>query len=135
MRLSQQMKHLEIINPYDNLSTQMCMDCICDLKMSYKFFMQIKKAQIKLKSILVNLMSTDNAAVSKKSAESESVQPSTATKEHELQSKLGNMHILYQVYYLIKLIFLIFIFYFFYFCCFIFYKMCLLRCTVVINVH
>ena len=37
MRLSQQIKHLEEINPYDSLSTQMCMDCICDLKMSYKF--------------------------------------------------------------------------------------------------
>jgi len=60
LRLSQQIKHLEV-NPYtDNLSTQMCMDCICDLKMSYKFFMQIKKAEIKLKSIHVNL-STDNA--------------------------------------------------------------------------
>ncbi|EGI62647.1 PREDICTED: uncharacterized protein LOC105148846 [Acromyrmex echinatior] len=60
LRLSQQIKHLEV-NPYDNsLSTQMCMDCICDLRMSYKFFMQIKKAEIKLKSIHVNL-TTDNA--------------------------------------------------------------------------
>lgn len=60
LRLSQQIKHLEV-NPYDSLSTQMCMDCICDLRMSYKFFMQIKKAEIKLKSIHVNL-TTDNAA-------------------------------------------------------------------------
>ncbi|KYN06478.1 PREDICTED: uncharacterized protein LOC108783042 [Cyphomyrmex costatus] len=60
LRLSQQIKHLEV-NPYDGLSTQMCMDCICDLRMSYKFFMQIKKAEIKLKSIHVNL-TTDNAA-------------------------------------------------------------------------
>ncbi|XP_015126684.1 uncharacterized protein LOC107048155 [Diachasma alloeum] len=52
MRLNQQMKHLEEINQHDGLSTQMCMDCICDLKMSYKFFMQIKKAQIKLKSLV-----------------------------------------------------------------------------------
>ncbi|XP_071645873.1 uncharacterized protein [Temnothorax longispinosus] len=59
LRLSQQIKHLEV-NPYDSLSTQMCMDCICDLRMSYKFFMQIKKAEIKLKSIHVNL-TTDNA--------------------------------------------------------------------------
>lgn len=51
MRLNQQMKHLEEINQQDSLSTQMCMDCICDLKMSYKFFMQIKKAQVKLQSI------------------------------------------------------------------------------------
>ncbi|XP_070151270.1 uncharacterized protein [Polyergus mexicanus] len=58
LRLSQQIKHLEV-NPYDSLSTQMCMDCICDLKMSYKFFMQIKKAEVKLKSIHVNL-TTDN---------------------------------------------------------------------------
>ncbi|XP_025987555.1 uncharacterized protein LOC105205836 isoform X2 [Solenopsis invicta] len=59
LRLSQQIKHLEV-NPYDSLSTQMCMDCICDLRMSYKFFMQIKKAEVKLKSIHVNL-TTDNA--------------------------------------------------------------------------
>lgn len=58
MRLSQQIRHLEEIHPYDSLSTQMCMDCICDLKMSYKFFMQIKKAEVKLKSIHVTL--TDN---------------------------------------------------------------------------
>ncbi|KAK2576140.1 hypothetical protein KPH14_007469 [Odynerus spinipes] len=58
MRLSQQIKHLEEINPHDSLSTQMCMDCICDLKMSYKFFMQIKKAEVKLKSIHVTLTDT-----------------------------------------------------------------------------
>ncbi|XP_031830743.1 uncharacterized protein LOC116426224 [Nomia melanderi] len=58
MRLSQQLKHLEEINPYDSLSTQMCMDCICDLKMSYKFFMQIKKAEVKLKSIHISLTDT-----------------------------------------------------------------------------
>ncbi|KAL2719635.1 uncharacterized protein V1478_011097 [Vespula squamosa] len=58
MRLSQQIKHLEDINPHDSLSTQMCMDCICDLKMSYKFFMQIKKAEVKLKSIHVTLTDT-----------------------------------------------------------------------------
>ncbi|XP_076752979.1 uncharacterized protein LOC143424656 isoform X1 [Xylocopa sonorina] len=58
MRLSQQIKHLEEINPYDSLSTQMCMDCICDLKMSYKFFMQIKKAEVKLKSIHITLTET-----------------------------------------------------------------------------
>lgn len=52
MRLNQQMKHLEEIDEHDGLSTQMCMDCICDLKMSYKFFMQIKKAQVKLKSLV-----------------------------------------------------------------------------------
>ncbi|XP_034934267.1 uncharacterized protein [Chelonus insularis] len=63
MRLSQQMKHLENIEEHDNLSTQMCMDCICDLKMSYKFFMQIKKAQVKLKSIYEssNLQLSSNA--------------------------------------------------------------------------
>ncbi|XP_012272964.1 uncharacterized protein LOC105695715 [Orussus abietinus] len=55
MRLEQQMRHLEEINQDDSLSTQMCMDCICDLKMSYKFFMQIKKAEIKLRSICVTL--------------------------------------------------------------------------------
>ncbi|KAK0181788.1 hypothetical protein PV327_004038 [Microctonus hyperodae] len=55
MRLNQQMKHLENINQHDSLSTQMCMDCICDLKMSYKFFMQIKKAEVKLKSIHTSL--------------------------------------------------------------------------------
>lgn len=58
MRLSQQIKHLEEINPHDSLSTQMCMDCICDLKMSYKFFMQIKKAEVKLKSIHITLTDT-----------------------------------------------------------------------------
>nr|XP_034189956.1 uncharacterized protein LOC117608637 [Osmia lignaria] len=58
MRLSQQIKHLEEINSYDSLSTQMCMDCICDLKMSYKFFMQIKKAEVKLKSIHFTLTET-----------------------------------------------------------------------------
>ncbi|CAD1476608.1 unnamed protein product, partial [Heterotrigona itama] len=58
MRLSQQIRHLEDINPYDSLSTQMCMDCICDLKMSYKFFMQIKKAEVKLKSIHISLTDT-----------------------------------------------------------------------------
>ncbi|XP_046833062.1 uncharacterized protein LOC124430477 [Vespa crabro] len=58
MRLSQQIQHLEEINPHDSLSTQMCMDCICDLKMSYKFFMQIKKAEVKLKSIHVTLTDT-----------------------------------------------------------------------------
>ncbi|KAF7998234.1 hypothetical protein HCN44_009632 [Aphidius gifuensis] len=51
MRLDQQMKHLENINIDDSLTTKMCMDCICDLKMSYKFFLQIKKAEIKLISI------------------------------------------------------------------------------------
>jgi hypothetical protein len=51
MRLSQQIQHLEDIDKDDSLSTQMCMDCICDLKMSYKFFMQIKKAEMKLQSI------------------------------------------------------------------------------------
>ncbi|XP_012262077.2 uncharacterized protein LOC105689562 [Athalia rosae] len=55
MRLNQQMKHLEEINQHGSLSTQMCMDCICDLKMSYKFFMQIKKAEFKLKSIYNSL--------------------------------------------------------------------------------
>jgi len=78
LRLSQQIKHLEV-NPYDSLSTQMCMDCICDLRMSYKFFMQIKKAEIKLKSIHVNLM-TDNAtqkltAVDESSITKEEKQP------------------------------------------------------------
>ncbi|XP_032664985.1 uncharacterized protein LOC116841310 [Odontomachus brunneus] len=68
MRLNQQMRHLEIIYPHDNLSTQMCMDCICDLKMSYKFFLQIKKAQVKLKSIFSNLITSENAATSKKMA-------------------------------------------------------------------
>ncbi|XP_015180595.1 PREDICTED: uncharacterized protein LOC107068571 [Polistes dominula] len=58
MRLSQQIKHLEEINSQDSLSTQMCMDCICDLKMSYKFYMQIKKAEIKLKSLYVTLTDT-----------------------------------------------------------------------------
>ncbi|XP_046490359.1 uncharacterized protein [Neodiprion pinetum] len=55
MRLNQQMKHLEDIDQNDSLSTQMCMDCICDLKMSYKFFMQIKKAEFKLKSMYTAL--------------------------------------------------------------------------------
>lgn len=72
LRLSQQIKHLEV-NPYDSLSTQMCMDCICDLKISYKFFMQIKKAEMKLKSIHVNL--TDNVA-----KKAESINESLITK-------------------------------------------------------
>ncbi|KAL6268870.1 hypothetical protein P5V15_001990 [Pogonomyrmex californicus] len=54
----------------------MCMDCICDLRMSYKFFMQIKKAEIKLKSIHVNL-TADNSA--KKVATDESLK----TKEEK----------------------------------------------------
>ncbi|XP_058789998.1 uncharacterized protein LOC131663550 [Phymastichus coffea] len=58
MRLEQQMQHLENIDKDDSLSTQMCMDCICDLKMSYKFFMQIKKAELKLKTISQSLNDT-----------------------------------------------------------------------------
>lgn len=66
MRLNQQMKHLEEIDQNESLSTQMCMDCICDLKMSYKFFMQIKKAEFKLKSIYTTLSeTTENERVSK----------------------------------------------------------------------
>lgn len=90
MRLSQQMQHLEIIHPYDSLSTQMCMDCICDLKMSYKFFMQIKKAQMKLKSIHVNLMTIDNAAKMRKSI-NEPDQSST-TREEKREPSLGNIY-------------------------------------------
>ena len=63
MRLLQQMKHLEDINEHDSLSNQMCMDCICDLKMSYKFFMQIKKAHVKLKSISSSLVSTPDTTI------------------------------------------------------------------------
>lgn len=48
----------------------MCMDCICDLKMSYKFFMQIKKAEVKLKSIHITL--TDTAT---KNIELNKIQP------------------------------------------------------------
>lgn len=54
MRLSQQIKHLYQINR-NSLSTQMCIDCIYDLKMSYKFFTQIKKAERKLAFIYNNL--------------------------------------------------------------------------------
>ncbi|KAH0537548.1 hypothetical protein KQX54_000776 [Cotesia glomerata] len=59
MRLNQQMKHLEHIDENDSLPTQICMDCICDLKMSYKFFMQIKKAEVKLRSIFMSLNSVN----------------------------------------------------------------------------
>ncbi|XP_025163414.1 uncharacterized protein LOC105188143 isoform X2 [Harpegnathos saltator] len=85
MRLSQQMRHLEIIYPCDNLSTQMCMDCICDLKMSYKFFMQIKKAQIKLKSIANQI--TDSAVVSKKPIDPELIQPPIEMREDKTESR------------------------------------------------
>ncbi|XP_033220556.1 uncharacterized protein LOC117175085 [Belonocnema kinseyi] len=61
MKLSQQIRHLENIKETDSLSTQMCMDCICDLKMSYTFFMQIKKAENKLKSIQAKLLETAKA--------------------------------------------------------------------------
>lgn len=54
MRLNQQIKHLYEINR-GSLSTQMCIDCIYDLKMSYKFFTQIKRAEKKLASIHSNL--------------------------------------------------------------------------------
>ncbi|CAK9823887.1 Zinc finger protein 62 [Anthophora retusa] len=77
MRLSQQIKHLEEISPYDSLSTQMCMDCICDLKMSYKFFMQIKKAEVKLKSILITL--TDATT---RSTEANKLQPIESSEKH-----------------------------------------------------
>ncbi|KOC63961.1 Zinc finger protein 497 [Habropoda laboriosa] len=78
MRLSQQIKHLEDINPYDSLSTQMCMDCICDLKMSYKFFMQIKKAEVKLKSIHITL--TDTAT---KNIEASKIQPTESSEKQK----------------------------------------------------
>lgn len=86
LRLSQQIKHLEV-NPYDSLSTQMCMDCICDLKMSYKFFMQIKKAEVKLKSIHVNL-TTDNVA-----KKAEPINESLITQQIKQPSYLGNIHL------------------------------------------
>lgn len=88
MRLSQQIKHLEEINSYDSLSTQMCMDCICDLKMSYKFFMQIKKAEVKLKSIHVTLTDTatrnveTNKAQAVASAENSETQTETVAVEY-----------------------------------------------------
>ncbi|XP_076163467.1 uncharacterized protein LOC143144698 [Ptiloglossa arizonensis] len=82
MRLSQQIKHLEEINPYDSLSTQMCMDCICDLKMSYKFFMQIKKAEVKLKSIHITL--TDTAA---RNIEVNKMQTITNAENSEMQTE------------------------------------------------
>lgn len=85
MRLSQQIRHLKIIHPYDNLSTQMCMDCICDLKMSYKFFMQIKKAEMKLKSIQVNLTTEDIAM------KAELMNESLSTKLEEQLSYSGNI--------------------------------------------
>lgn len=50
-RLNQQIQHLQVIDENDVLSTKMCMDCICDLKMSYHFFLQIQKAQTKLQSV------------------------------------------------------------------------------------
>ncbi|XP_012219574.1 uncharacterized protein [Linepithema humile] len=81
MRLSQQIRHLKVIHPYDNLSTQMCMDCICDLKMSYKFFMQIKKAEMKLKSMQVNLTTKD--------MEIELINESSPTKREEQSSCSG----------------------------------------------
>ncbi|KAK0162464.1 hypothetical protein PV327_006239 [Microctonus hyperodae] len=69
MRLNQMMKHLENINQHDSLSTQMCMDCICHLKMSYKFFMQIKTAEEELKSIhnQHNIIHDNNLTCSDKS--------------------------------------------------------------------
>lgn len=72
MRLNQQMKHLEEIKEQDGLSTQMCMDCICDLKMSYKFFMQIKKAQVKLQSLSYLLLGNTSSAVRASSEEEKS---------------------------------------------------------------
>ncbi|XP_076687339.1 uncharacterized protein LOC143378996 [Andrena cerasifolii] len=82
MRLSQQIKHLEEINSYDSLSTQMCMDCICDLKMSYKFFMQIKKAEVKLKSIHVTL--TDTAT---RNVETSKAQAVASAENSEMQTE------------------------------------------------
>ncbi|XP_043278452.1 uncharacterized protein [Venturia canescens] len=76
MRLQQQMKHLKEIKTHDNLSTQMCMDCICDLKMSYKFFMQIKKAQVKLQS-LSSLLHGNCATPTRTSSEEEKSRPIT----------------------------------------------------------
>ena len=61
MRLNQQLQHLEI-NKDDALTTKLCMDCICDLKSSYKFFMQIKKAEVKLKSISNSLVNSKSAS-------------------------------------------------------------------------
>ncbi|XP_015431331.1 PREDICTED: uncharacterized protein LOC107187695 [Dufourea novaeangliae] len=85
MRLSQQIKHLEEINPYDSLSTQMCMDCICDLKMSYKFFMQIKKAEVKLKSIHISLTDTATKNTEIKSTETRSIE-TKSTETNKVQS-------------------------------------------------
>ncbi|KAJ8673595.1 hypothetical protein QAD02_004857 [Eretmocerus hayati] len=51
MKLRQQVEHLEDIDQDNSLSTKICMDCICDLKMSYNFFIQLKKAETKLQSI------------------------------------------------------------------------------------
>lgn len=51
MRLERMMQHLEEIDELASFSTFLCMDCIYELKASYKFFLQIKKAQMKLKSI------------------------------------------------------------------------------------
>lgn len=91
MRLNQQIRHLEVIHPHDSLSTQMCMDCICDLKMSYKFFMQIKKAEVKLKSIHVNLTSDSTA----KKPAMERTNDSGTTKQEKQSSYLGRKNLLY----------------------------------------
>ncbi|XP_014219131.1 uncharacterized protein LOC106647318 [Copidosoma floridanum] len=55
MRLLQQIQHLEDINKDTSLSTQICMECICEIRASYKLFMQIKKAEMKLQSIYDSL--------------------------------------------------------------------------------
>ena len=73
MKLNQQIKHLENIKETDPLSTQMCMDCICDLKMSYTFFMQIKKAESKLKSIQVKLIETTKANIKQETSKTNSL--------------------------------------------------------------
>lgn len=92
LRLSQQIKHLNV-NPYESLSTQMCMDCIFDLRMSYKFFMQIKKAEVKLKSIHVNL-TTDNAT--KKVT---IIDESLTTKEEKQSSCTGIILCIFHVFF------------------------------------
>lgn len=111
MRLNQQMQHLETIHPHDSLSTQMCMDCICDLKMSYKFFMQIKKAHVKLKSIHSNLMATNKMAQVKKSV-IEPFQISAIKEKQNLHA--GSMHFISNFYQflIISIVTLFFIYYY-----------------------
>lgn len=51
MKLHQKIEHLQKISQNDCLPTKLCMDCICDLRVSHSFFVQLNQAEQKLSSM------------------------------------------------------------------------------------